>query len=487
MKRSIAFLLALLSVCTHTAACGESTAPIDTTADTSCSQTAEITDYRSNFPSNLDFGGESVHIFGWEGTSGVEFTVEEQDGEIVNDAIYNRNATVENHLNVELEFTLIPGNYSNYTSWLTTVRSMILAGDGSIDIIGAYTGCAAILASEKLLLDLNELPYFNFDQQWWSQSLVNESSVENKLYFASGDISTNLIHSMFCVFFNKDFVDSYNLENPYDLVRSGKWTIDKMSEMTKTLYADLNGNGTNDLDDQYGFITRNVTNDSFFYAAGLRTTTINSSGISELAFDSQGERIHALLDKLITCFNDPCWLQLDDGKLADLNRIFTEGRALFLSSEVLVATTDLRYSDIDYGVLPIPKYDETVENYETCTKHTFSLYGIPVDAPNAEMSAAVLECFAIEGYYNVSPALFETALKVKYASDDDASEMYDIIRNNCVFDFGRIFGLSLNHLTYNTFRNCVANGNSDWFSAYDTKKVRLEEQFDALISTLMEE
>jgi ABC-type glycerol-3-phosphate transport system substrate-binding protein len=33
--------------------------------------------------------------------------------------------------------------------------------------------------------------------------------------------------------FSKDLLREYGLENPYDIVKSGKWTWDKLSEMAK--------------------------------------------------------------------------------------------------------------------------------------------------------------------------------------------------------------------------------------------------------------
>jgi len=125
-----------------------------------------------------------------------------------------------------------------------------------------------------------------------------------------------------------------------------------------------------------------------------------------------------------------------------------------------------------------------MDKYQTCTKHTYSLYGIPINAPDPDTSAAVLECFAVEGYHNVTPALFEIALKVKYTSDDDASEMYDIIRENLVFEFGRIYNESLNSLTQSMFRNTLYDGNINWFSTYESNKGTLNGMFESLINTL---
>ena len=103
------------------------------------------------------------------------------------------------------------------------------------------------------------------------------------------------------------------------------------------------------------------------------------------------------------------------------------------------------------------------------------------------MSAAVLECMASESYRTVSPALFETALKVKYAGDDATSEMYDIIRGGVVFDIGRIFNDSMSSLTYSLFRGALQTGNSNWTSTFERNRKSLDKQFAKVIDALTAE
>ena len=77
-----------------------------------------------------------------------------------------------------------------------------------------------------------------------------------------------------------------------------------------------------------------------------------------------------------------------------------------------VAANELREATFEYGVVPAPKWDEAQENYRNTHAYTSAFYSIPLDAKNPDMSSAVIEAMAIEGYYNVAPAYFETALKV---------------------------------------------------------------------------
>lgn len=241
MKKIIrrALSLGLAALITTTFACGQ--AQSDNKTDTSAAVTSaepEATTIDS-LPEDLDFGGRTVTWFVRSDPPSPEYYVEEQTGDIVDDAIFNRNQQVCERLNVNFDFFEIPGAWANRDSFNQTIQSSILAGDGAYDILAGYSMCIASISASGLLQDLASTEYLDFDQPWWSDSLMEQSSVNGKLYFASGDISTNLLYQMCGVYFNKGMIEDYNLENPYELVDSGKWTIDKLFEMSQGVYSDL--------------------------------------------------------------------------------------------------------------------------------------------------------------------------------------------------------------------------------------------------------
>ena len=55
---------------------------------------------------------------------------DEQNGEIVNDAAYSRNAAVEERYNIE-----IARNYKKENDIVSTVRQAVMAGDDAYDLI----------------------------------------------------------------------------------------------------------------------------------------------------------------------------------------------------------------------------------------------------------------------------------------------------------------------------------------------------------------
>ncbi len=450
-----------------TTSAGETTAEVDTTA-------------RDSLPDNLDFDGAEITMLVRGNLSMPEFFVEEQSGDIVDDALYNRNAAVSDRLNVKLDFVEEPGAYGEKETFAQKLTNSILAGDRAYDVVAGYSMAIANLAADGMLYDLNETAYLDFSKPWWSDSLQKESTVNGKLFFASGDISTNLLYYMYATFFNKTMMSEYDLESPYELVLDGKWTLDKLIEMTTDVYSDLNGDGKKDYDDRFGMVVADVYIDPFFFGSGLKTTELDKDGVPQISPLFSSEKTQDLIDKLCTFLhtsNDAIIAKGGEERFF----YFDQGRFMFSNNEILFAVTNLRNKDFEYGILPVPKWDEAQDEYYTIASFPYSLYGIPIDVEDPDMVSAVLEALASESYRTVSPALFEVALKVKYSSDDYASKMYDILRETMTYDFGRVFTDSLNSLTFSMFRDSVASDNTNWASTYAANSATLENKLNQLL------
>ena len=490
MKRVFSLFLALL-MSASLLACGntaEETTAVDTAAETVETET-ETQFMMDNLPEDLDFAGAEVNTFGWEEVAIVEFFAEEMNGDVVNDAVFQRNQVVEERLNVALNYTLAPGNNANHQTWANTVVGSTMAGDGANDIVAGYSMAPTILAFKRVLIDLVTLDYLDFEMPWWPSSLIDEAVCGGKLYFCSGDISTNMISMLYCMFYNKTVATNQGLEDFYLLVKNGTWALDKMIELASGCYVDINGDGSKDPGDAFGYVVQPVYIDPFFFASGLRTTVQDENGLHVLSPEFSGERTQELLVKLVEMFKtDAMFLA---GYTAEgyehVRNAFMEDRALFFDTEISYAVNYLRQSETSYGILPIPKYEESQKEYSTIMSFPYTLYGVPVDAKDPDMSAAVMECLASESYRTVSPALFEIALKVKFSQDMESAEMYDIIRSSATFDFGRIFCTNLDSLTFSMFRDSVNSGNTNWMSTFQGKKKTLETKLAAVVDALVAE
>lgn len=393
----------------------------------------------------VDLGGQTSRIFCWESWDPGEFFVEEDTGEIVVSAVFNRNLTVEERLNVSLAWDQYPRNDAAYGSTLkTAVSQQNSSGDGTYDIVACYGMRIASCATDALLMNLHDAARIDLSKPWYYESATMAGTLcKGYTYFTAGDLSYNALARMSGVFFNQALVTDYNLEDPYDMVLEGVWTIDKMHEVISGLYVDLDGDGRQSQGDQYGVMVANDQMQTLYYGTGSHFIEHDADDNPVLSDDIYSERTVTILEKYLSLFSEEAAFK---NSIGDDPTIFDEGRALFYIYPLgHVSEGGLRESNISYGFIPQPKIDEGEETYHASVTNAVTLFAIPLVIESDERASAVFEALASEGYRQVSPVVFEQAYKAKYNYDDSARQttIFDMIRQNAVFDLGKIFSNDL--------------------------------------------
>jgi hypothetical protein len=350
----------------------------------------------------------------------------------------------------------------------------IMSGSGEYDLIGSYSMCAGTLAAQDGIQNLLDLQYLDFSKPWWSESLIGYSTVGDKLYFVTGDISNMFLYNLYFLTVNKGMLTDNNLNDPREMVKDGTWTIDKMIEMTTGVYNDLNGDGKVGENDVYGFVFYgSVHADCWIAASGISMAKSDTEGKISLSDEFTGEATVNLITKVNS------WLWNTNDAVYDTKNGYTtikSGNALF---GAVAGSTISGFRDIDwvYGVLPYPKSSDYASSYRSNLGFAYTNYCIPGNAPDADMSSAVLECLASESYRISSNALFETAFKCKYSNDSLDAEMFDIIKTNIYVDMNRVFSSSFtwSQSAVALFRNCITGNSNDWISKIDSNKKYINE------------
>lgn len=111
------------------------------------------------------------------------------------------------------------------------------------------------------------------------------------------------------------------------------------------------------------------------------------------------------------------------------------GHALFIEAGFGNIVT-FRDMDIDFGVIPWPKYDESIDKYYGKVDASCSLFVVPVVAGDPARTSIILEALALKGYKSVIPTYYDVALTAKYARDNESADMLDIIRQGKIYDLG---------------------------------------------------
>ena len=420
------------------------TEPTDTVADTVADTVTETTEAPlvAELP-ELNLNGEKITIM-YRASLKNEFWTEGLSGEIVNDAIYERNRSVEELFNCALDY--IPNDNTNWNGGYQGVISRsVLAGDETYDIVSGPAYHIISLIPEHLMYDLYEVEHIDFEKPWWNQGLLDTTAIGNRIYFASGDISLGMIKYLHCTFFNKRLVNEYDMGDLYQTVLDGKWTVEKMESLTKDKYSDLNGDGTKDYEnDSFGY----VINDKYLWRAyidalDVSLISLNSDKLPELNITN--ERIYDVYD----LFYRWCGTgSSGDIILANGNKtaysLFTSGRSIFTMGRFVDAETEYRDMKDSFGVLPVPKWDESQDEYHVTICGSESTFGIPSNSSKTEYLGAIMEALAYESYKNVTPVYYESALKLKYTDEAIDAQIIDIIKNGSRFNptvqLGKLIG-----------------------------------------------
>ncbi len=488
MKRLLALVLALVMLLPMLISCAKGGKGGNNDGD------GERTESGTIVPEDVTFPGETFTVLcrqdnAWT-TVEHEIMADEGETELVNQAVYERNLEVEERFDITIEGYAIPGQWDVYDDFVNTFRNSILSASGSFDMIMSHQAYMSMnLALNDLYYNIHEVPYIkdNLSAPHYNQDIVNEMTVNDKLYFLLGDYSLTYWEFAYVLYFNKTIAENYNLEDLYQLVKDGKWTFDKMIEMSKGVWTDLNGDAWPGEEDCFGYIsdTQNTT-DALEAHFDVSITSRDENG--DIVFDIDQGKMVNILEKMIEfkATDDVHFVATssetpEDSHPAD--KIFSEGRALFYP-EKLEKAKKFRGMETDFGIIPYPKWNEEQEAYLTHAQDGYSIGVIPVDAPNIEMCGAVIDVLSALSSEKVIPAYYDMALKDKYARDDASGEMLDIIREGFTCNFGYFYGQPLG--CANFLRLLIGQNNSNFVSFYAINSKSYERKLNKLIEAYSE-
>ena len=145
---------------------------------------------------------------------------------------------------------------------------------------------------------------------------------------------------------------------------------------------------------------------------------------------------------------------------------FQNNQALFNVGNFAFSKYYLTGKGVEFGVVPCPLYDEEQEDYHSYYGNPSAFWGIPSNVQSLDDSCALLQSLAADAYINISPAIFERALKLKYTPNDmnGQSRMFDIIRSGLVFDPCMLYAEKLTN--YHQW-NEITGSDSSWSTMFD--------------------
>jgi hypothetical protein len=341
------------------------------------------------------------------------------------------------------------------------------------------------LSTSDVYYNMYELPYVDFEKPWWLKSATEELTVDGKSFFAISHLGYNALDYTYCYYFNKNMAQDYGLENLYQVVRDGKWTIDYLHNTVKDIYKDVDNDGKRSDTDLYGLVSNAMSATvTYMWAFDNPVSKKNDEGLPELVLNTP--KMSSIVTKLYEMYFDTTGILATNkdtnayGKWWELGfKSFKDGNALFTTGVFNDAILNYRDVEFDYGMLPYPKWDEAQENYYTMMDGHGPLLAVPITITDPEFVGIMLEVMSAEGYKHITPAYYDVALKTKYARDEETLEMLDLILDGRRFDFGYIYD-GWNGMAF-CLQNLFTANKSDFTSYYEKNESKALKYYQTVI------
>ena len=422
--------------------------------------------------------------FNDERWTSIELTAERETGDPVNDAVYHRNALIEEKFNIkiteQIEERSILGD---------KVSRSVLAGLDEWDAVFVGPVVCAPMATNGIFVNLNTISTLNLGAPWWDQNARQSFALDGTLMFTATDAHINNCGYMWITFYNKAIIRDLGLDDLYSVVREGKWSLDLMYGYAKAAASDLNGDGRFTGADRFGITTHAQVILAFTLGMDFSPITLDSGGYPVINPPSEryiagADKVRELMDRAAGLFIGQ--EQLDGGsKIADLpaefaapTNVFAAGRALFYS-EVLSAFWGLRNMEDDYGMIPIPKYDEAQQEYYSWMGIAAPSVMIPKSNENPERTGLILDALSAVSSTVLMDGFYEVTVLRKASRDDESTKMLELMRKSRTFDLASVYNWGN---LFNSYRDNIYMKNSE---SLMTIYERLENASKAAIETTM--
>ena len=480
-KKQLSIMLLTAVVTSITSCQNEPVTTVNETTDTEVIN--EITETEtSNTVDDLpdeDFEGRAFRVLAAESTAYKGYIcVEEETGDVLNDAIYNANRAVEERFNFVIEQEIQEATAANNLG-----TNLIMAGDDVYDIISLTDRLALSYAVQGMLVSYDEMPYIDLDKEYWCRSINDSMTIGGNHWLAYSDFNLSVYDYTFVLAFNKQLLDELQLENPYELVESGKWTYDAFNEMCIAAVRDLDGDSVMTENDRYGWSGdgRQIL-PTMWVAAGVTPVTKDENDLpiytlaSDEAFAEVYERIFNL------AWNNNAWYPVTNNININTDNMFRDGNALFQTTSFgLLDSEYYRDMNINYGIIPHPKFNEAQSEYYTRVEGG-RIFAIPVTNTDLDFTGIALEAMSYQASVDIIPAYFEIALKTKYTRDDESAKMFDLVMETRVYDLADTFWCE--QIRDGFLGQLFKSGSEALASAAESNRTKVEDKINETIEAL---
>ncbi len=422
----------------------------------------------------LDFQGEAINILSRNSVTHYrEWGKDEVGDDVLDQAIQTRNELVASDLNVTVN--VIRKDVANFADYLNQFNAFIYndvyLGIHEYDVVSAFAYGAPNAEIRAYLANMNDkdvFPYFNFELPCWNQAMVDNIIVNDKLFCVAGDLNLSMFDKAMVIWCNKTLYNAQKTADDPDIqdlaLSENGWCYADLYNWAQV--SENVAGATYDCEKMYGFCCTGATMyDSFVPGWDLELVKTNNDGthafniIGNQKVEDAQEALRSLLKQQGVFPMDEKIIGAKCGCGEGAMGHFAGGTIMFML-DVLYSSEEnnlkMRGMDDEFCLLPVPKYEESQENYGTTSADNYNLLTVldhyESDVPTkGELVSAYLQYATEKSYTDVRGMYFKKIVEPKFFGTNDTDgtvtksiEIFNLVLDNIEFDVGIIYSPVLN-------------------------------------------
>ena len=393
----------------------------------------------------------------------------------INDAVFQRSSQVEEELDMTIEW-YCGASYGDPAEFKTDITS----GGGEFDIGNVTMLNHIAMVQSGQLAEINSYGVLDLEAPWWDPNILGDLAINDMNFCLTGDIGTMYKRSIAVILFNKVLMQDIGQEDPYSLIDTHEWTIDMLIEMAENVSQDLDTNDEWDENDRYGLVYFSDMMCALEIGAGVTFAQI-VDGVPEMTLNCE-EAVNVLETASYLLFDEELSYNVtSNGQTEEtMWTMFMADQALFYYGE-LHSAEDMRASTSNFGIMPMPLYDEYQESYHhTVNPNVAAVIVIPITNQEDLVTSYALDSLGAASKNILTPAYYDINLKGIVSRDEESAVSLDLILSTLSYDPGYLYiseaGLMLRELT---------NAKSDAFaSKYSAQESVMNSKIEKIVEAI---
>ncbi len=327
------------------------------------------------------------------------------------------------------------------------LKAAVESGVDYCDLIAISAKETVKLQTAGLLGDMNKLPEFDINSAYFDEYNAKSLAVNSSLYMLP-DATAQIYDETYVMFFNRDLVNTQAGQDPETLVMQGKWTWDSFHEVAKASAPKVYNKSTADINtDIFGFSAYESESSfplAMWNSCGIHIVDNSYKNPVEISYTP--DEILGFAEKLRSRYNSRGRLPLEGG---DASNAFKQGRLAFFCNklEYFYSLRDGNNGGNNYGMVPMPKFDENQARYCSPVSTDARVFSIPKNIENSndthkKFVSVVIQATCASGRDTIKKA-YLNQLIATYLNNNKETVMFQTVLDTVYFDFATVYGSNI--------------------------------------------